>query len=268
MTGDTPMVNGTVTPYFDVSTSLIRLRLLNGSNGSIYTLTFDDKRSFDQIGSDGGLLNAPVAMRSIRLSPGERAEIVVDMSDGQSTMLRSLAVGGGGMMGGMMDASPGFDFLELRPAQSLTPSQPLPTRLADLPAVSPEGVTKTRRFEMQMSGMAMFARFQINGKEMKMERIDEVIQMGVPEIWEVSNSSPMAHPFHVHNTQFRILDRNGAAPPAGERGLKDTVLVNSQERVRLAVRFDYYSDPEQPYMYHCHILEHEDAGMMGQFTVV
>ncbi len=268
--GDIPLVNGTVAPFFDVSTSLIRLRLLNGANASNYTLAFDDGRSFDQIGTDGGLLEAPVAMQSIRLSPGERAEIIVDMSDGQRTILRSVAAGGGhgGMMGGMMHDSPAFDFLELRPMETLTPSQPLPDRLAELPTASGEGISKVRRFEMQMSGMAMFAKFQINGKEMKMDRIDEVIEKGVTEIWEVSNSSVMAHPFHIHNTQFRILDRNGMSPQAGERGLKDTVLVGPREVVRLLVRFDHYSDPDQPYMYHCHVLEHEDAGMMGQFTVV
>ncbi len=266
--GDISMVNGTVAPYFNVSTSLIRLRLLNGANASNYTLAFDDGRSFDQIGTDGGLLEAPVAMQSIRLSPGERAEIVVDMSDGQGTVLRSIGGDHGGMMGGMMGGSPTFGFLELRPMESLTPSQPVPDRLAELPAVTGEGITKVRRFEMQMSGMAMFAKFQINGKEMRMDRIDEVIEKGVTEIWEVSNSSPMAHPFHVHNTQFRILDRNGVAPHAGEQGLKDTVLLDPREVVRLVVRFDHYSDPDQPYMYHCHILEHEDGGMMGQFTVV
>jgi len=265
MTGDIALVNGTVGAFFDVSTSLIRLRLLNGSNGSIYSLGFADGRTFSQISSDGGLLQAPVQTQSLRLAPGERADIVVDMSGGGVAMLRSLASGGGGMMG---SGSPGFDFLELRAAASLTSSSPLPDRLADLPDALAAGVTKTRGFELQMSGMGPFAKFRINGKSMSMERIDEVVEKGVAEIWEVSNSSPMAHPFHVHNTQFRILDRNGAAPGAGERGLKDTVLVNPQERVRILVQFDHYTDPERPYMFHCHILEHEDAGMMGQFTVV
>ena len=78
----------------------------------------------------------------------------------------------------------------------------------------------------------------------------------------------MAHPFHVHNVQFRILDRNGKAPHPGETGLKDVVLVHSNERVRILMSFPEYSDAKTPYMYHCHILEHEDQGMMGQFVVV
>jgi len=116
MTGNVPMVNGTVWPYFEVTTRLVRLRLLNGSNGSIYTLAFSDGRSFDQIGSDGGLLSAPAHMRALRLAPGERAEIVVDMSNAGSVMLQSVASagrgGGMGMGGGMMrgDGGPAFDF--------------------------------------------------------------------------------------------------------------------------------------------------------------
>lgn len=264
MTGNIALVNGTIAPFFDVTTSLIRLRLLNGSNASLYTLGFDDGRAFHQIASDGGLLGAAAPMRQLRLSPGERAEIVVDMSDGRRTMLRSVASGGGGMMGG----GPAFDFLELRPTRVLETSTRLPARLAELPKAVVDSSSKTRRFELQMSGMGPLARFRINGRSMKMNLINEVVEKGIAEIWEVSNASPMAHPFHVHNTQFRILDRNGTAPAPGERGLKDTVLVNPQERVRLLVRFDHYIDAERPYMYHCHILEHEDAGMMGQFTVV
>ena len=270
LTGNIPMVNGTVWPYFDVTTRLVRLRLLNGSNGSIYTMAFSDGRSFDQVASDGGLLSAPAQMRALRLAPGERAEIVVDMSNSGSVMLQSVASAGGGMMGGGMmgGGGPAFDFLELRPAGVLAESPQLPARLADLPAASAQGVSKVRTFELQMSGMGPFAKFRINGQSMKMSRINETVEKGVDEIWEVSNASPMAHPFHIHNTQFRILDRNGGAPEAGEQGLKDTVLVNPDERVRILIRFDHYSDPDAPYMYHCHILEHEDAGMMGQFTVV
>ncbi|MGR3662681.1 MAG: multicopper oxidase family protein [Paracoccaceae bacterium] len=271
MTGDIAMVNGTIAPFFEVTTSLVRLRLLNGSNGSIYTLAFDDNREFDQIASDGGLLAAPARVGSVRLGPGERAEIVVDMSSGRNVMLVSVPSSDGngrGMMARMMDSDPVFDFLELRPAATLAKSPALPQQLADLPAVSDGTAVKTRSFELQMSGMGMFSNFSINGKSMKMNRVDEVINMGEDEVWEITNLSPMAHPFHVHNTQFRILDRNGEAPVGGEVGLKDTVVVNPEERVRILIRFDHYSDPKHPYMYHCHILEHEDAGMMGQFTVV
>ena len=275
LTGNVPLVNGTVAPYLDVTTGLVRLRILNASNGSIYQLGFDDGRAFQMIASDGGLLAAPVEMTSILLAPAERAEIVVPMAASEATMLRAVLRGGmmgGGMMGGRGGGrAPSFDFLELRGAVRLTPSPAVPATLAApdiLPAL--QGLP-TRRFELEMAmGPAMMlfgGGFRINGRAMKMSRINETVPMGQPEIWEITNTSPMAHPFHIHDTQFHILDRNGATPHPSEAGRKDTVLVNPRERVRILVRFDHYSDPKRPYMYHCHILEHEDGGMMGQFTV-
>ena len=107
----------------------------------------------------------------------------------------------------------------------------------------------------------------INGQSMNKSRINETVAIGTEEIWIIDNPTMMPHPFHIHDVQFRILDRNGNQPDPGERGNKDTVVVNSNERVRLLLGFSDYADPDAPYMYHCHNLEHEDAGMMGQFTV-
>jgi blue copper oxidase len=108
----------------------------------------------------------------------------------------------------------------------------------------------------------------INGRSMDMERIDERVPLGAIEIWSISNATPLSHPFHIHDIQFRILDRDGVPAAPHERGLKDTVMVDPGETVRVITRFEDFADPNHPYMYHCHILEHEDAGMMGQFVVV
>ena len=279
MAGDVALVNGTVAPYLDVTTSLVRLRLLNGSNSSIYSLGFTDGRAFQQIASDGGLLAAPIETKMVRLAPGERAEIVVDMSDQTPAMLRTFVQAGemGGMMRGMgrmmEGGSPQMDFLELRPSANLKTSPALPASLTDLPAPNPQDATNSRQFVLQMQGMGMLnaltgGGFTINGKSMDPSYINEVVKMGETEVWQISNASMMAHPFHIHNTQFRILARDGAAPAAVEAGRKDTVLVNPGETVHILIRFDHYTDDTRPYMYHCHILEHEDAGMMGQFIVV
>ncbi|MBT3820105.1 MAG: multicopper oxidase domain-containing protein, partial [Nitrospinaceae bacterium] len=141
-----------------------------------------------------------------------------------------------------------------------------------LPKLKETEAAITRRFklEMRMGPGMMFggsSPFRINGKSMKLSRIDEVVKLGDTEIWEIENNSPMPHPFHIHDIQFLILDRNGRPPSPGERGFKDTVTVNQAETVRIIAKFADYADPEKPYMYHCHILEHEDAGMMGQFIV-
>jgi FtsP/CotA-like multicopper oxidase with cupredoxin domain len=107
----------------------------------------------------------------------------------------------------------------------------------------------------------------INGRSFAMGRVDVTAKLGTAEIWEVSaGGMPMAHPFHVHGASFRILSKNGGKPAAHESGWKDVVLVD--EHAEILVRFDNPAQPKMPFMYHCHILEHEDNGMMGQFAVV
>jgi len=269
MMGNVPLLNGTVLPYVDVKHDRIRLRLLNGANASIYNLSFDDGRSFHQIGSDGGLLQAPVEISELRLAPGERADIVVDFSDGKPCKMISRSRGNGMEM---MVQSPNFQLLDFRVAENRTSSPDLPSKLTDLAPASTDSVTNTRTFLLEMPSvgpqMMMGFPFTINGQEMDMARIDETVPVGQDEIWVIQNAGPMAHPFHVHNTQFRIVSRNGKAPASNEQGRKDTVLVEPGEEVRILIRFDHYTDLKRPYMYHCHILEHEDAGMMGQFVVV
>lgn len=271
MIGDIPMVNGTVAPYFEAKSKLLRLRILNGSNASIYNLAFDDNRSFMQIGTDGGLLEAPYKTNQIVLAPGERAEIIVDVSGGRNFTLMNMASAGGMMMGG--GGSSQFPFLEIRPGANLDDSAEIPAKLAKIDWLKPANAVKTRQFlmDMQMGPMMMLGlgnSHTINEKAMKMNRIDEVVKMGDTEIWQIGNRSPLPHPFHIHDVQFQIIDRNDQRPHPGEQGLKDTVLVNPGEIVNVIAKFEDYADPDHPYMYHCHILEHEDAGMMGQFTVV
>ena len=122
-------------------------------------------------------------------------------------------------------------------------------------------VLSPRPFELQANP------FGINGKRMDMAVIDERIRLGDTEIWEITNPNTQAHPFHVHGDSFQILSRDGVLPPANELGRKDVVLVRPFETVRIIKRFHDYADPFSPYMFHCHILEHEDVGMMGQFVV-
>ncbi len=280
MRGNVLLVNGTNRPYFQARTNKLRLRLLNGSNARFYTLGFNDGRTFQQIGTDGGLLERPHETSQITLGPAERAQIIVDLSDGQPVRLRSFPtpdggmMGGGmmgrGMMGGMMNDNLTFEVLNIRPDAQRAKSPAVPERLITLSRPDPSQAIGTRRFVMQMGmgGMMMGGGvFAINGKTMDMNRIDETVRIGTTEIWQVDNASMMSHPFHVHDVQFRILDRNGVAPTPGETGLKDTVVISPRESVRLLLSFSDYADPDRPYMYHCHILEHEDAGMMGQFAV-
>ena len=289
--GNTMLINGTVNPYFTATTRKIRLRILNGSNARFYYLGFDDDRPFEQISSDGGFLPTPYKTTRLSLGPGERCEIVVDVKTDGPLVLQSYPHPlGQGMMGmmrrrmGMMrrmmmggqsvrDDSEKIALLEIRPTTKLQSSSPVPSQLAQFPVLQARDATRTRRFVMQMRmgpGMMMgggSASFAINGKAMDKNRIDETIKRGDTEIWEIVNMSPMPHTFHIHDIQFHVLDRNGRPPAPQEMGPKDTVTVDHMEKVRVIAKFDDYTDPERPYMYHCHILEHEDAGMMGQFIV-
>ncbi|MCF6236337.1 MAG: multicopper oxidase family protein [Gammaproteobacteria bacterium] len=129
--------------------------------------------------------------------------------------------------------------------------------------------TEQRNFVMSM-GMGNMngggMTFLINDKTFDMDRVDELVKEGATEIWAISNTSPMAHPFHAHAIQWQILDRDNTPASGVDLGWKDTVLVQPGETVRFIGRFDPIINKGK-YMYHCHILEHEDAGMMGTFEV-
>ncbi|MGH3470368.1 MAG: multicopper oxidase domain-containing protein, partial [Thermocrispum sp.] len=109
---------------------------------------------------------------------------------------------------------------------------------------------------------------EINGRRMDMSRVDETVDLGSTEIWEVTNRDGEYHNFHVHDVQFEVLSVDGAEPGPQLSGWKDTIFMPPGRTVRVAMRFTDYADPDTPYMYHCHLLQHEDAGMMGQFVVV
>jgi FtsP/CotA-like multicopper oxidase with cupredoxin domain len=275
MMGDVMLVNGVAFPQLKVKHRRIRFRILNGSNARIYNLEFSDKRRFLQIAGDGGLLRRRVPLRQLRLSPGERAEIVVVFDWDDSVYLRDIytASNSGAGMGGGQNNPIGdimhFDGTGIAAALIGPPPVVLST---DIPFWNPREADRKRVFSLGSGGGSGNmggggSPFTINGKFMDINRIDETVRVGDIETWEITNRSSMAHPFHIHNVQFRIHARNGVTPPPNERSLKDTVLVNPGESVLLAMRFSDYTDSDTPYMYHCHILEHEDAGMMGQFLV-
>ncbi len=262
--GERTMVNGTLDPYAEVGDERVRLRLLNASTARIYTFGFDDDRSFSLVGTDGGLLAAPAAMNRIQLSPGERAEVVVTMRPGERTVLRSYPWRDGDSWERRFNGGDdSFDVLQLRAAERLRPSPAVPSRLAEDEGLElPEAgdAVRGRHFELRRSG--------INGRPMAMDRVDETVVRGTTEVWTLRNGGDMTHNFHVHDVQFRVLDADGKRPEPALRGRKDTVAVPVGSTVRIALRFDGPSDPDTPYMYHCHLLSHEDEGMMGQFVVV
>ena len=275
--GDEILVNGAIRPEASVPKGLVRLRILNGSNARIYHFGFEDGRQFSQVGTDGGLLPAPVTMSNLTLAPAERAEIVVDFSDGAAVRLLSgpdenspMAGMGGGMgrMSGMV-ASPDADSNGVFEVMSFSVNASLAGKIATLAstlagAPVPGFGEPVRRRNFQLDMMGGGHGMSINGEAMDMMVVNEQVKLGETEIWEVT-ADEMMHPFHVHGTSFQVLSNGGRAVDPAATGLKDVVLVDG--RAEILVKFTRKADATAPYMYHCHILEHEDLGMMGQFTV-
>ncbi len=270
--GSEILVNGAIQPEASVPAGLVRLRVLNGSNARIYYFHFEDGRNFHQIASDGGLLQAPVSMNKLSLAPGERVEIVVDFSDGKAAQLLSLQDENleMEMTSSMMPAPQAvaddgafevmtFSVDMAKPA-SITP---LPAVFAGAPDPDLGEPIRRRTFKLDMSAGPNHA-MGINGIPFDMSVLNETANLGETEIWEIQVSG-MAHPFHVHGTSFKVLTQNGQPVDYATTGMKDVVLATG--KTEILVRFDRKADADIPYMYHCHILEHEDLGMMGQFTV-
>jgi FtsP/CotA-like multicopper oxidase with cupredoxin domain len=293
--GDTLVVNGVIGPVAKVPPGVVRLRLLNAANSRNFDLRFSDRRPFHVIAGDAGLLPEPVEVRSLVIAPAERYEILVNFADGRAVDLLTAPDihhgDGPGMMMPMMRAraSSGIErLMSFNPDPALAAAVTrLPRELARLAAPDVRSAVAWRTFVLDpMLGMgmnmmamrnmsrpgghdhaAMANMMGINGRAFSMSRVDVTTRRGTAEIWEiVSGQMPMAHPFHIHGVSFRILGNNGRKPSAEQAGLKDVVLV--AERAELLVRFDQPATPKMPFMYHCHILEHEDHGMLGQFAVV
>jgi len=297
--GDTLLVNGAIEPVASVPAGFVRLRLLNAANARNFDLRFADERPFFVVAGDAGLLPEPVEVRTLVIAPAERYEVLVDFSDGRPvdfvTAPDTHHGDGPGMMMQMGRTGAPIDgierFMRFRPDHALTATVTrLPRKLVKLPAPDIRSAVEWRTFVlnpmqgMNMAGMqamtgaaggaardsghdhaAAAQMMGINGRSFSMDRVDVTTKLGTSEIWEIV-STAMAHPFHMHGVSFRILSNNGKPPSAEQSGLKDVVLVS--ERAEVLVRFENLATPRMPFMYHCHILEHEDHGMMGQFAVV
>jgi blue copper oxidase len=305
-------------PQHAVPRGWLRLRLLNGCNARSLHVAASDKRPLYVIASDGGLLAEPVKLDSLPILPGERFEVMIDTSDGNSFDLVTLPTEQMGMTLPPFDQPlPLVQILPLRVMASAT----LPDQLATLPALpSTDGLT-TRWLQLMMDpqldqqGMqALMQRYgekamgkgghhtmpektaaepmppmesmdhsmhgntppagydfrngnKINGQAFDMTKPSFAVKLGDYEKWTISGEGDaMLHPFHIHGTQFRILSENGKPPAPHRQGWKDMVNVDGW-RSEVLVRFNYVAAAEHAYMAHCHLLEHEDTGMMLGFTV-
>ena len=283
------MVNGTRDPFLDAPAQVVRFRLLNGSAQRAYLFGISGNLPFHVIGTDGGLLESPVQKTRYQIAPGQRADILVDLAALQGQTIQFMNYGSelgsaihGSSQPGMMPqltnnlvgytSNPlnGSDFTMLEVnvvAPTASPVTTIPTTLVShtIPAEGTEDATRSLTFTTQQN---IVGPFLINGGGFDMSVINYTIPLGNREIWTLTNQTPIGHPFHIHDVQFYILDINGNPPPPELSGLNDVVLVpGGMGTVRFITEFNDFANDTIPYMYHCHMLPHEDAGMMGQFIV-
>jgi bilirubin oxidase len=286
------MVNGTVNPVLNAPAQVVRLRLLNGASDRTFMFGFSNNMNFHLIATDAGLIDSSITLNRLRLSNGERAEILVDLSLLQPTdsvylmsygseiptgIIGAAQVGNGMASIPEYDLNPlnGTDFTLLKikvVGQTVNPVTTIPTALIQNIPWQQGQANTTRNFLLatETMGMQTMAEgpFTINGSKFSMDTINITTYLNNTEIWTLNNQTLVAHPFHIHNMHFYILNVNGGAVPDYERGKKDVVLVMPMQTVSFITKFEDFADATTPYMYHCHLLHHEDDGMMGSFTVV
>ena len=283
MLGDTILVNGKIGTALEVETRAYRLRILNGSNARIYRLAWEDGTPLTVIGTDGGLLERPVAKREVLLGPSERIEMWADFGGyptGADIRLISLPViFNSAGMGMMMRGGRGITdtpytvqrFSVTRRSVEVDTLSPTLVPLDGYALSQARNASGPRRFTLSMNHMQGV----INGRVFAMNDVapDEKVRLNDLEVWEFDNrfqgmgmmNMPLAHPMHIHAGQFQVVGRSGADTRGYvDEGWKDTVLVQPGEQVRVMMRFGPYKGR---YLYHCHNLEHEDGGMMRNFEI-
>ncbi len=266
--GDIPTVNGITNAHFDATTRRVRLRILDGSNMRFFNLKFSDDRAFQVIASDSGFLAEPLERTSLPIGPGERWEILVDVEPGDNVALESAEFPDNFEVP-EDEYTPDFGFgdsfqlLTISGPEDNAPISPAIPGVVDSEAAKAPDIIDApeRTFVLNT--------FSINNEMMDMQHVDVVIDHDGPEIWEVTNdNSDWPHNFHIHNARFKVLSLENTEVDLVNEGWKDTVGLPPGATARLAVEFGYHPDPSWPYMYHCHMLYHEDQGMMGQFVIV
>jgi spore coat protein A len=252
VTGDHILVNGVPQPYFKVGDRKYRLRILNASNSRSYDLALSNGQSFIQIGTESGLLPAPVRRSRILIAPAERVEVVVDFANklNQRIVLQNLAAEGSLRQ-----------LMQFRVTRDLTNNSSVPAKLRPLPSLdATSAVTRTFEFgRARLSGV-----WTINGKSFDPNRVDAQPKLGTTETWIIKNKSSVNHVVHIHGVDQQLVSRNGAAPARYEL-MKESWNVPGGQTIVLKLKF---TDNVGRFVFHCHILEHEDASMMAQIEVV
>jgi len=279
--GDTNLVNGKVWPYLEVEPRKYRFRILNAANTRTYQLFLDSGDPFYQIGTDGGLLQKTVQLNQLPLAPAERADIIIDFSNHQGETIHLKNNLG-------PDADPEDetdDVMQFKVGTTLKQKDTsnLPVHLSRIPTLKNNRITTLRNIKLA-SVVDEYERpvFLLNNKKW-MDPVTEKPHIDETEIWSFINITDFPHPIHIHLIQFQVLNRQPfdldfynktkklvftgppTPPKLNEQGWKDTVSAPPGEYTRVIVKFKPHTGR---YVWHCHILEHEDYDMMRPFDVV
>lgn len=267
---NTILCNGKLFPYLEVEPRPYRFRVLNAANGRSFHLTLSSGQPFQQIGSDAGLLPQPLSLPGLELAAAERADVVIDFSGqaGTSLVLRQETQ----------------ELMQFRVRQGGAQPKPLPARLRPVPRLAESEAVRTRVLTLGEHDDANgnSTRVLLDGKHWD-DPVSEMPRLDTVEIWNLLNLTADAHPVHLHLVRFQILDRRpydtfayardktlrytGPAqpPPPQEAGWKDTVRCDPGMATRIIVRFEGYAGR---YVWHCHLLEHEDNEMMRPYETL
>jgi FtsP/CotA-like multicopper oxidase with cupredoxin domain len=250
--GNRILVNGVPQPYFVVGDRKYRLRILNASNARSYTLALSNGQAFTQIGTDSGLLPAPVKRTRIEIAPAERVDVVIDFARklGQKIVLQNLAADGSLRQ-----------LMQFRVSRDLIETSSIPTKLRALPKLDATSAV-TRTFVLSRSRTT--GQWLINGLAFDPDRIDADPRLGTTETWIFKNGSSSNHVIHLHDVDQQLVSRNGVPAKPWER-MKESWNLAIGETIVLKVKF---TDNLGKFVFHCHILEHEDDAMMAQMEVV
>jgi FtsP/CotA-like multicopper oxidase with cupredoxin domain len=262
--GERVLVNGVHRPYHEVSATRHRVRVLNASHFRSYNLKLGRGRAMTQIATESGLIPAPVTRRRVLLGPGERVELILDFSGLADRQIELHSVGRPGVQGPGSNTYEGpllqFRVGRRRPDPTSVPSvlRPLPGWVAEAPP------TPQRSWTFSIGGSSPRT-WRVNGLTFDPERSDAFPEIDTTETWELRNATGVAHLIHMHHSDWYMLSRNGSPPQPWEACLKETFFLDPDDVVLVA---GHFSDHLGKFVIHCHMLDHEDHGMMTQFEVV
>ncbi|MET0127702.1 MAG: multicopper oxidase family protein [Solirubrobacterales bacterium] len=262
--GRLALVNGVHLPFHRVAAARYRVRVLNAANFSLYNLELSNGDRMTQIATESGLMPAPLRRKKALIGPGERIELILDFTKlrGKRVVLQSARRKTSGGIASKTHEGP---LIEFRVGGPLADPTSVPASLRPLPGWTESANQQPdRKWEFTIS-KGLVPSWLVNGKTFDPARADASPKLGTTETWELHNRTAVAHLIHMHHTDWYMLSRNGKAPAAHERCLKETFLLDPGERIVVA---GHFSDFTGKYAIHCHMLDHEDHGLMSQFEVV